>query len=758
MTSVELLPFIEWKKAGELPLLMRRVKWILQFFNTNQEEYDVVFTANATAAIKLVGECLEWSENDIFVHLKDNHTSVLGIRALASARGARVRCLSDDQMLELSGPTDLANCQSFDCKKGFGLFAFPAESNFCGRKYPLAWIRQMDSLDSGRCWFCLLDAAAFLACSPLNLKTHRPDFVCISFYKMFGFPTGIGALLVSRRSAPFMRKTYFGGGTVLIALPGEVFHISRPLLHDRLEDGTISFLDILAIRHGLDTLETLAGGMEVVNERTFLLGRYVYRALSILRHGNGRPVVELYCRTQFVDSQQQGPIVTFNVLRADGSHVGFAQVGKMAALHNIQLRTGCFCNTGACSQYLKLSDEDLIANYEAGHVCGDDKDLVEGRPTGAVRVSFGYMSTKENADKLLQVISKCFVEKSVDPKRSATLANGVSSWTIGKRGLLYDREWVVVDANGVTLTQKKEPRLCFIRPEIDLENRLLHLHSEGRHRLRSTSIYDRTECRQSPETRLTFSMEFPRIYAEIRVANGLSLLRFSERALHFSYVSVPWSDPVPLPALHPPPHLSVYRRALCGWARAELFPICMMRETLGVSMIDCGDKVAEWISDVLLNPGCRLLRQHPDSDRRNKLSRKAALSEVTEQRAMSLSNQSQFLLLSRSSLRYLLQEIEKRKDIEGLDGDDEEQLDEDKLMERFRANLVVTGKGAYTEDIWSQVSVGQVPFKVHGLCVRCQMVSIDQQTASPTKEPLSTLSVTRGHKVLEKLCELCWVY
>ncbi|XLU18960.1 hypothetical protein S245_055026, partial [Arachis hypogaea] len=34
----------------------------------------------------------------------------------------------------------------------------------------------------------------------------------------------------------------------------------------------------------------------------------------------------------------------------------------------------------------------------AGHACWDDHDVINGKPTGAVRVSFGYMSTYEEAN------------------------------------------------------------------------------------------------------------------------------------------------------------------------------------------------------------------------------------------------------------------------------------------------------------------------------------------------------------------------
>jgi selenocysteine lyase/cysteine desulfurase len=37
----------------------------------------------------------------------------------------------------------------------------------------------------------VLDAAAFVATHPLDLSSVHPDFVDISFYKLFGFPTGL---------------------------------------------------------------------------------------------------------------------------------------------------------------------------------------------------------------------------------------------------------------------------------------------------------------------------------------------------------------------------------------------------------------------------------------------------------------------------------------------------------------------------------------------------------------------------------------
>jgi molybdenum cofactor sulfurtransferase len=77
---------------------------------------------------------------------------------------------------------------------GNALFAYPAQSNFSGYRYPLEWISKVQSgcLDPAQQWYVLLDAAAFVSTTPLNLDVYNPDFVTLSFYKMFGFPTGLG--------------------------------------------------------------------------------------------------------------------------------------------------------------------------------------------------------------------------------------------------------------------------------------------------------------------------------------------------------------------------------------------------------------------------------------------------------------------------------------------------------------------------------------------------------------------------------------
>lgn len=54
----------------------------------------------------------------------------------------------------------------------------------------------------------------------------------------------------------------------------------------------------------------------------------------------------------------------------------------------------CIASVSAGGYEMFLTDRFW---YQAGHVCWDDHDIIHGKPTGAVRVSFGYMSTFEDA-------------------------------------------------------------------------------------------------------------------------------------------------------------------------------------------------------------------------------------------------------------------------------------------------------------------------------------------------------------------------
>ncbi|NXS91398.1 MOCOS sulfurase, partial [Jacana jacana] len=425
------------------------------------------------------------------------------------------------------------------------------------------------------------------------------------------------------------------------------------------------------------------------------------------------------------------------------------KVDKMASLYNIHVRTGCFCNTGACQMHLGISNEDIQRNLQAGHVCGDGIDLVDGHPTGSVRISFGYMSSFEDAQTFLKFIIATRLSKSdtenafqssvtkqmresvpddcpsfnnVDKSSpilhisdrelrknsSATMTTGswqppeaeaesmraavsetavptcrrggkpitvtniylypikscsafeVTEWPVGNQGLLYDRNWMVVNQNGVCMTQKQEPRLCLVNPSIDLEQNIMVIQAEGMDPI-SVSLEENTGKEA--------------VICESKV--------------------------------------------------------CSHR----VKTYDCGEGIAGWFSLFLGRP-CRLIRQ--SSDVKNRLHQKnikglAAATNIS----LSLVNEAQYLLINVASILELKEHISARL---------EEPLEIDELIRRFRANIVISAPESFEEEEWAEISIGALQFQVVGPCSRCQIICIDQQSGERNKEFLQSLSAARGRK------------
>ncbi|CAD0197426.1 unnamed protein product [Chrysodeixis includens] len=717
---------------------------ILKHFNTDPAHYTVIFTSGTTQALKLVVEAFQFSAdiNDTkkpgsFVYLRDNHTSVLGLREIAADKNADIIHISHEDFLA-TVKNSSRNHNWKDKFKGRSdantLMVYPAQSNFNGFKYP---IDCMDNIRNGcfnshlkkhlcriNCnWYVLLDAASFVSTNKLDLSEVQPDFVCMSFYKIFGYPTGLGALLVKNSSQDVLcQKKYFGGGTVDIVLSTEDFHVKRKHLHESLEDGTVPFLSIIALKQCFDNMNKLFPRtvyedlMETISYHTFYLAKDLYEQLKSLQHSNGNKATVLYMDSDFTDIKKQGGTVTFNLLREDGSYIGYSEFQHMADLFSISVRTGCFCNSGSCQRHLSATNKELKDMYRAGHVCGDEVDLVDGRPTGAVRASFGFFNTFNDVDKLITMICRCFVKTKlkqpnrslittnritiVDALKSSKLYNGItnshkimkeqeffnniheaqdvphgnskivmkeaaifpikscgafkirSSWRIGQKGFEYDREWMIVKDNGVCLTQKQNARMCLIRPKIDLQLRVMTLHFKGR-----------------------------------------------------SHVTIP---------LDQKPQNRLKESSFCH------SKVC----TDTVQGYDCGDEVADWISEALEISYLRLIRQSSDDHRVQKKKHDG------DQKLLSLSNQAQYLLINKATVRWLSNKIHDPLFVDDIES----------LTDRFRGNIIIDMENELAERDWNKLIIGNHEFRVEGLCPRCQMVCINQHTGEKTVEPLRTIS------------------
>lgn len=412
----------------------------LRFFNADPKNFDLIFVANATAAVHLVGSCFREYASRLprngavskkktsfsYVYHQDCHNSLIGIRELANNH----RCFSSDSKVEAWLTSSSSRRKDCPRPHDIGLFAYPGQSNFNGRRLPLSWPRRIRESSRGTNTYTLLDAAALATTTPLNLDDIQPDFCCLSMYKIFGFPD-LGALIVRKSSGGpiLMSRIYFAGGTVdLVNSTNDTttsshkrgrrdrgsWHIKRSPqtgspLHESLEEGTLPFHSIIALSHALTTHITLFGPdpMHSISRRTSHLAAYTYTAMRSFHHGNGAPLFKIYASptSTYGDPRTQGATIAFNVLRPDGSLVGYKDVERAADQHDIYVRSGGHCNPGGVSAALGWSGEEKWRVWEeSGHSCGNPVQTFRGRATGVVRLSLGACSVRADVDKFLDFV------------------------------------------------------------------------------------------------------------------------------------------------------------------------------------------------------------------------------------------------------------------------------------------------------------------------------------------------------------------
>ncbi|MCJ1478043.1 hypothetical protein MMC13_006718 [Lambiella insularis] len=710
---------------------------VLRLFNAQPEHYDVVFVANATAGIKLVADSLRESRDGFWYgYHKDAHTSLVGVREVSQTE---TKCFGSDEEVEhwIVGES---SCHSRPLPEpGIGLFAYPAQSNFNGRRLPLDWCGQIraSNLERHRGMYTLLDVAALVSTSPLDLSdaSRAPDFTALSFYKMFGFPD-LGALIVRKASSKILQsRKYFGGGTVeMVTCLGEKWHIKKEgAIHEQLEDGTLPIHSIIALDNAMNVHKRLFRSLEHISSHTSFLANQLYEELRALRHDNGASVCVMYkdFSSSYADRRSQGPVVAFNLRDSRGAWVSNAEVEKLAVIRKIHLRTGGLCNPGGIASSLCLSPWDMKRNFSAGQRCGNENDILEGKPTGIIRLSLGAMSTVQDIHAFLNFVTEFFVDSTPSARLNDAQAQIATtffveslmiypikscggwrippnvSWGIKPEGLAWDREWCLIHQGSRTaLSQKRYPHMALLRPRMDLEAGLL---------------------------RINYTEALPPSCP--------------------SEITVPLSQD---PTVFEQVDLACTRSQICGDSiDAQVYSSRVVTDFFTTALgIPC--YLARFPSQES-GPSARHAKPHLQKQKTGPHEKFAVIPNAGAARTslpppLLFSNESPILIISRSSLNRL-NEIIKSKTPAGKAAS----------AQVFRANIIIAEDSLlppgteqpYAEDTWRsmtaypQASSGQTAqseathLNIIGPCRRCQMVCVDQDTGEKNEEPFITLAKTR---------------
>ncbi|KZM23128.1 Molybdenum cofactor sulfurtransferase [Ascochyta rabiei] len=699
---------------------------LLELFNADPQEFDVVFVANATAGIKLVMDAFRDHEDGFWYgYHRDAHTSLIGIRETA----AEHRCFATDAEV-----VDWIHRPAQE-EGRTRLFAYPAQSNMNGRRLPLEWSQHIRAASNKGKTFTLLDAAALVSTSPLDLSDAEaaPDFTVLSLYKMFGFPD-LGALIVRQASAhAFDKRRYFGGGTVeMVVCLKEQWHAKKAdSLHERLEDGTLPIHSIMALDSAMAVHKELYTSLARVSHHTSFLATSLYNELLSLQHANGQKACQIYKdpASTYSNAATQGPIIAFNMRNETGGWVSNAEVEKLAAIKNFHLRTGGLCNPGGVASSLELAPWEMHENFSAGQRCGNENDVMRGKPTGMIRVSLGAMSTLKDVTSFVAFLREFFVQNKAPSAMPAALCGGLDvlpasrlhveslsiypikscagfsvppgqAWKVYPEGLAWDREWCLVhQGTGAALSQKRYPKMALIRPSIDLEEGVLRVRLAGL--LKGTTAVDHITVPLSAD---------PRMFADSAMYRDASAKVCGDSVQAKTYKSSKVS--------------AFFSQALGVACHLARFPAA------GNGSGSSPRHSKAHLQKYQRGRSMRIPGAYPDAT--------PVTPGTSVSKAILLSNESPILTISRSSLNRLNELIKA-------DGGKAAQA------EVFRANIVVAEnpdyppglEDPYAEDDWRYLQIGQQYFEMLGACRRCQMVCIDQQTAERDQEPFTTLAKTR---------------
>ena len=271
-------------------LVERTRRAVLELVQRRAGDYTAVFTANATGALKLVGESYPFAPGGRLLLTFDNHNSVNGIREFARARGAARRLrAADGARAAARSRARSTRCSRQATRATPQSVRVSRAVEFLRRAASARARRERARARAGTC--C---STRRRSCRPIALDLRRcsPTSSRVSFYKMFGYPTGVGCLLVAPRAPS---RSCDGRGSPAAPSTSPPCRAARHILSPRRSR--------LRGRHAQLPGDSGRGDRPAApradrprddSHARRVPDRLAAQQLLALRHSNGRPMVRIY--------------------------------------------------------------------------------------------------------------------------------------------------------------------------------------------------------------------------------------------------------------------------------------------------------------------------------------------------------------------------------------------------------------------------------------------------------------------------------
>ena len=401
---------------------------ILELLDTNISEYTVVFTYSQFHSMKLLTESFPFSENSTFMYTSNSNSNILGLRSFAERKKAKIQMVDLNQIInpnshfqkfpdikkmikqeskeEEENDANIAkntNSNAVLIKKlnvTMNLLTIPLVDEFDGTVMTEEQMKHISipSNIPGKTAI-MVDASLYLQNHHLSLSSTPFHAVALSFERIFGFPN-IGCLLIHNSLLQLLAKPYFGGGTLVYALTVSSYEKLRLSPQDRFEDGSLPFLSIASIDCDFNLFYNDLKISRISNHISELI-EYLYGQLTELRHSNGSPLITIYTNQEQKLLYNQS-IISFNILDTKAEIIPWQKVVDSASNNDIYIAGGCFSTPGSCIKWLQQDEKIIKTKIEKG-----DGDIPS---FGAVRVSIGWATTKEDINNMINWLKTEFMK------------------------------------------------------------------------------------------------------------------------------------------------------------------------------------------------------------------------------------------------------------------------------------------------------------------------------------------------------------
>jgi selenocysteine lyase/cysteine desulfurase len=346
----------------------------LSFFNAPADQYELIYTQNATEGVNLVSESLKYSA----AGEHGTRLVVLNTGLEHNSNDLPWRHIPGVSLLRLpvdrEGFIDLArfeqvlsdyNLQKRHGNKRVGLVAISACSNVVGT---INDIERISSITHRCRAHCLVDAAQLAAHRRIDLEKWAVDYLVFSGHKLYA-PFGAGALIYRRGSLKFDPDTW----------------------KQIRSSGCENAVGIAAMGKAMELLRRV--GLDLIEQEEWRLTRSALHGLCQIAGVEVFGALEQ--NTERFD--RRGPLLAFSLRK-----VHHNLVAKMLAeMGGIGVRSGCFCAHLFVKTIMGIRHiQSFFSNLSMLVSQGPTSDALPG----VLRVSFSIATTQRQVDSFIQLL------------------------------------------------------------------------------------------------------------------------------------------------------------------------------------------------------------------------------------------------------------------------------------------------------------------------------------------------------------------